>query len=50
MANEALFATAGLMGLFFAMLTGAVWDSPLVTAPIRAWDGFRSSSGRHAMR
>jgi hypothetical protein len=38
------------MGLFFAVLTGAVWDSPLVTAPIRAWEGFRSPSGRHAMR
>jgi hypothetical protein len=36
MANEALFATAGLMGLFIAMLTGAVWDSPVVAACARA--------------
>ena len=35
MANEALFATAGLFGLFVAMLSGALWDTRLVAAPIR---------------
>jgi hypothetical protein len=45
MANEALFATAGLFGLFVAMLTGALWDTPLVASPIRH---FRSE-GRHTM-
>jgi hypothetical protein len=44
MANEALFATAGLFGLFVAMLTGALWDNPLVLTPIRhiRADGRRS--------
>jgi hypothetical protein len=46
MANEALFATAGLFGLFVAMLSGALWDNPLVAAPIRY---LRSESGRHNM-
>ena len=35
MANEALFSTAGPLGLFVAMLTGALWDSPVATAPVR---------------
>lgn len=46
MANEALFATAGLFGLFVAMLTGALWDSRIVTAPLR----YFQSEGRHTMR
>lgn len=46
MANEALFATAGLFGLFVAMLSGALWDTRLVAAPIRY---FRSEGGRHTM-
>jgi hypothetical protein len=45
MANEALFATAGMFGLFVAMLTGALWDTPLMSTPIRL---FRSD-GRHSM-
>jgi hypothetical protein len=45
MANEALFAIAGLFGLFVAMTTGALWDSPLVKAPFR----HSQSQGRHAM-
>ncbi len=32
MVNEALFATAGLFGLFVAMLTGALWDTQVVVA------------------
>jgi hypothetical protein len=44
MANEALFATAGLFGLFVAMLTGALWDSP-VASPIR----YFRSEGRHTL-
>ena len=43
MANEALFATTGLFGLFVAMLTGALWDTPLVLAPMR----HLRSQGRH---
>ena len=43
MANEALFATAGLFGLFVAMLTGALWDTPLAASRIR-------SEGRHTLR
>ena len=35
MANEALFATAGLFGLFVAMLSGALWDTRWWRAPIR---------------
>jgi hypothetical protein len=45
MANEALFAATGMFGLFVAMLTGALWDTPLVTAPSRL---FRSD-GRHSL-
>jgi hypothetical protein len=45
MANEALFATAGLFGLFVAMLTGALWDAPLMASPIR----YFRSEGRHTM-
>ena len=45
MANEALFATAGLFGLFVAMLAGALWDTPMATAPFRAWENFRSQEG-----
>jgi len=48
MANEAFFTTAGLFGLFVAMLTGALWDTPLVTAASRLRRDFRSQ-GRHAM-
>ena len=46
MANEALFAMAGLFGLFVAMLTGALWDTQLAAVRIQ---NFRSE-GRHAMR
>jgi hypothetical protein len=49
MANEALFATAGLMGLFIAMLTGALWDSALVAACARVLAN-ANTYGRHAMR
>ena len=46
MANEALFATAGLFGLFVAMLTGALWDTRLAMARIP----ISRSEGRHAIR
>jgi hypothetical protein len=45
MANEALFATAGLFGLFVAMLTGALWDTRLAAARMPT---FRSQ-GRHTL-
>jgi len=45
MANEALFATAGLFGLFVAMLSGALWDTRLTAVPIRR----NRSQGRHSM-
>jgi hypothetical protein len=48
MPNEAFFAMSGLLGLFVAMATGAVWDSPVMMAPVRVWENFRSQ-GRHAM-
>ena len=48
MANEALFATAGLVGLFVAMLTGALWDSPVASRLLILSDNLRSH-GRHAM-
>lgn len=48
MPNEAFFAMAGLFGLFVAMSTGAVWDTPLTAAPVRAFQNYRSQ-GRHAM-
>lgn len=46
MANEALFTTAGLFGLFVAVLTGALWDAPLLASPIQ----YLRSQGRHTMR
>lgn len=44
---DTLIAMAGLTALAAAVFTGAVWDSPLVTAPARV--SRRRPYGRHAM-
>jgi hypothetical protein len=33
--GEAILAILGLVGLFAVVLTGAVWDTPVVTVPLR---------------
>lgn len=43
---DTLIAMAGLTALAAAALTGAVWDSALVSTPVR---GRTRSRGRHAM-
>jgi hypothetical protein len=35
MNGEVILAILGLMGLLAVALTGAVWDTPIVTVPIR---------------
>lgn len=35
MDGDTMIAAAGLIALAIAGLTGALWDSPLVTAPFR---------------
>jgi hypothetical protein len=35
MNSDTIFATLGSMGLVAAVLTGALWDTPLVMAPLR---------------
>lgn len=35
MNGEAFLAVLGLMGLLAVVLTGAVWDTPIVTVPLR---------------
>ena len=48
MGSETIVAVSGLIGLGAAVLTGALWDSPLVTALLRLRENLRSQ-GRHAM-
>ncbi|KUH82985.1 hypothetical protein AU186_21000 [Mycobacterium sp. GA-1999] len=45
---DTLIAMAGLTALGAAVLTGAIWDSPLVSAPARLGRQQRPY-GRHAM-
>jgi hypothetical protein len=49
MDGETLFAMTGVIGLVVAVFTGALWDSPLATAPFRSRRGAQSE-GRHAIR
>lgn len=44
---DTMIAAAGLFSLGIAALTGAVWDSPVLTAPLRVGRQHRTS-GRHA--
>lgn len=48
MGSETIVAVSGLVGLGAAVLTGALWDSPLVSALLRLRENLRSQ-GRHAM-
>jgi hypothetical protein len=48
MSSETIVAASGLIGLGAAVVTGAIWDSSLVTAPLRLVENLRSE-GRHAM-
>jgi hypothetical protein len=48
MSVETIGAISGLIGLGAAVLTGALWDSPLVAALLRLQKNF-GSQGRHAM-
>ncbi|WP_156426570.1 hypothetical protein [Mycobacterium sp. IS-3022] len=45
---DTLIAMAGLTALGAAVFTGAIWDSPLVSAPVRLGRQQRPY-GRHAM-
>lgn len=49
MDGDTMIAIAGLVGLGATALTGALWDSPLVTGHFAGWWSARSH-GRHAMR
>ncbi len=44
---DTLVAMAGLTALGAAVFTGAIWDSPLVSAPVRL--SRQRPDGRHAM-
>jgi hypothetical protein len=48
MTSETIVAASGLISLGAAVLTGAIWDSPLVAASARLLENLRSQ-GRHAM-
>jgi hypothetical protein len=48
MSNETIVAASGLIALAAAVLTGAIWDSPLVAVSLRVVENLRSQ-GRHAM-
>ena len=48
MSSETVVAASGLICLGAAVLTGAIWDGPLVAASWRLVENFRSQ-GRHAM-
>ena len=48
MGSETIVAVSGLIGLGAAVLTGALWDSPPVSALLRLRENLRSQ-GRHAM-
>jgi hypothetical protein len=48
MSTETIVAVSGLIGLGAAVFTGALWDSPLVSALFRLRKNLRSQ-GRHAM-
>jgi hypothetical protein len=48
MSSETIVAASGLIGLGAVVLTGAIWDGPLVTGSLRLLENLRSQ-GRHAM-
>jgi hypothetical protein len=48
MSSETIVAASGLVSLGAAVITGAIWDSPLVAASARLLENLRSQ-GRHAM-
>jgi hypothetical protein len=48
MNSETIVAALGLISLGAAVLTGVIWDSPLVAASARLLQNLRSQ-GRHAM-
>jgi hypothetical protein len=49
MDGETFFAMTGVIGLVVAVLTGALWDSPVAAAPFRL-RRHAQSEGRHALR
>jgi hypothetical protein len=48
MSSETIVAASGLIGLGAVVVTGAIWDVPLVAASLRLVENLRSE-GRHAM-
>jgi hypothetical protein len=48
MSSETVIAASGLIGLGAVVVTGAIWDAPLVAASLRLVENMRSQ-GRHAM-
>jgi hypothetical protein len=48
MSSETIVAASGLIGLGAVVVTGAIWDVPLVAAALRLVDNLRAE-GRHAM-
>jgi hypothetical protein len=48
MSSETIVAASGLIGLGAVVVTGAIWDVPLVAPSLRLVDNLRSQ-GRHAV-
>jgi hypothetical protein len=48
MSSETIVAASGLIGLGAVVVTGAIWDVPLVAASLRLVENLRTE-GRHAM-
>ncbi len=48
MSSETIVAASGLIGLAAVVVTGAIWDVPLVATSLRMVENLRSE-GRHAM-
>ena len=48
MSSETIVAASGLIGLGAVVVTGAIWDAPLLVASLRLVENLRSE-GRHAM-
>jgi hypothetical protein len=48
MSSETIVAASGLIGLGAVVVTGAIWDVPLVAASLRLVQNLRTE-GRHAM-
>jgi len=48
MTSETIVAASGLIGLGAVVVTGAIWDAPLVAGSLRLVENLRSE-GRHAM-